>query len=62
MTKKYRVTLTEEERALLKDILNKGNHSAQKRKRALMLTRSNTDEAIAERAGMHRRGFIEGIR
>ena len=59
MTKKYRVTLTEEERALLKDILNKGNHSAQKRKRAqaLMLTRSNTDEAIAERAGMHRRGL-----
>jgi isochorismate hydrolase len=28
MTKKYKVTLTAEERALLKDILNKGKHTA----------------------------------
>jgi transposase len=62
MTKKYRVTLTEEERALLKDILNKGKHSARKRKRAqalLLADEQMTDEVVAERAGMHRRGVEE---
>jgi transposase len=62
MTKKYKVTLTAEERALLKDILNRGRHSAQKRKRAqalLLADEQMTDEAIAERAGMHRRGVEE---
>jgi hypothetical protein len=34
MTKKYRVTLTAEEREPLEDILNRGKHSAGKRKRA----------------------------
>jgi transposase len=64
MTKKYNVTLTEEERNVLEDILNKGKHSARKRKRAqalLLADEQMSDEAIAERAGMHRRG-IEEIR
>ena len=62
MTKKYKVTLTEEERVLLKDILNRGKHSARKRKRAqalLLADEQMTDEEIAERAGMHRRGVEE---
>jgi transposase len=62
--KKYRVTLTEAEREQLTAIINRGTHSAQKRKRAQALVLAGqgyTDEAIAERAGMHRRG-IEGIR
>jgi hypothetical protein len=33
MTKKYRVTLTDEERKHLSCIINTGRHSAQKRKR-----------------------------
>jgi hypothetical protein len=37
MTKKYKVTLTVEERTQLKELLNKGTHSAQKRKRAQVL-------------------------
>ncbi|GHV93627.1 hypothetical protein AGMMS50268_41300 [Spirochaetia bacterium] len=37
MTKKYRVTLTAEERKTLREILNRGKHSAQKRKRAQAL-------------------------
>ena len=64
MTKKYRVTLTEEERTTLREILNRGKHGAQKRKRAqalLLADEQNTDVEIAERAGIHRRG-VEDIR
>ncbi|MDR1901694.1 MAG: hypothetical protein LBQ88_05345 [Treponema sp.] len=64
MTKKYRVTLTSAERELLEDILNRGKHSARKRKQAqaLMLAdQQMADEAIPERAGMYRRG-IENLR
>jgi transposase len=64
MTKKYMVTLTEEERKFLRGILNKGKQNAQKRKRAQALLLADdkiTDEEIAERAGMHRRG-IENLR
>jgi hypothetical protein len=32
--KKYRVTLTEDEKEALHEIINKGKHSAQKSKRA----------------------------
>ena len=62
--KKYRVILTPDEENLLREILDKGNHSAGKRKRALALLLAGegyTDEIIAERVGMHRRG-IEGLR
>jgi hypothetical protein len=62
--KKYRVTLTEAEREQLTAIINRGNHSAQKRKQAqalLLAAKGYTDEVIAEWVGMHRRG-IEGIR
>ena len=58
--KKYIVTLTENERTLLKEIINKGKHNAQKRKRAqaLLLADANyTDEMAAERTGMSRRGM-----
>jgi transposase len=58
--KKYKVTLTDEEKKILKDIVNKGKHGAQLRKRcqALLLANENyTDEAIAERVGMSRRGL-----
>jgi transposase len=60
--KKYKVTLTEDEENLLRDIINKGKHGAQKRKRAqalLLVHEGYTDEMIAERAGMHRRGIEE---
>jgi transposase len=60
----YRVTLTADEEKFLHDIMNKGKHGAQKRKRAQALLLANegyTDEAITERTGMHRRG-IEGLR
>lgn len=59
-TKKYIVTLTEEERALLKNVVNKGKQSAEKRKRAqaLLLAEQNlTDDMIAERTGLSRRGL-----
>jgi transposase len=62
MLQKYRVTLTEDEKQLLHEIINKGKHSAQKRKRvqALLLTDAGyTDEATAGRVGMHRRGIEE---
>jgi transposase len=62
--KKYRVTLTEDEKNVLHEIINKGKHGAQKRKRAqaLLLTDEGyTDEETADRAGMHRRG-IEDLR
>jgi hypothetical protein len=56
--------LTEAEREQLTAIINRGKYSAQKRKRAqalLLADQGYTDEVIAERVGMHRRG-IEGIR
>ena len=58
--KKYIVTLTKEERKILNEIINKGKHSAEKRKRAqaLLLAEKNyTDDMIAERAGLSRRGL-----
>jgi transposase len=62
--KKYKVTLTGEGENILQDIMNRGKHGAQKRKRAqalLLVNEGYTDEQIADRAGMHRRG-IEGLR
>jgi transposase len=62
--KKYKVTLTENEENLLHDIINRGKHGAQKRKRAQALLLANegcTDEQIAEKAGMHCRA-IEDLR
>jgi hypothetical protein len=47
------------EREQLTAIINRGKHSAQKRKRAqalLLADQGYTDEVIAERVGMHRRG------
>jgi transposase len=60
--KRYRVTLTDDEEKTLRDIVNKGKHGAQKRKRAQALLLANegyTDEMIADRTGMHRRGIEE---
>jgi transposase len=62
--KKYKVTLTADEENLLHDIINEGKHGAQKQKRAqalLLAHEGYTDEMIAERAKMHRRG-IEALR
>jgi transposase len=56
----YTVTLTKEERRILKEIINKGKHSAEKRKRAqalLFADESCTDDMIAERTGLSRRGL-----
>ncbi len=58
----YRVTLSLDEVSLLKDIIHKGKHSAQKRKRAQALLLANDqmfDKVIAETVGMHRRGIEE---
>ena len=58
--KKYIITLTKEERAILNEIINKGKHSAEKRKRAqalLFADKSYTDDMIAERTGLSRRGL-----
>jgi transposase len=58
--KKYIITLTKEEKKLLKDVLNKGKHTAEKRKRAqalLLADKSLTDDKIAERTGLSRRGL-----
>jgi transposase len=58
--KKYIVTLTENEKATLKEIIYKGKHNAQKRIRAqalLLAEESYIDEMIAERTGMSRRGM-----
>jgi len=58
--KKYIVTLSKEEKKLLNDVLNKGKHTAERRKRAqaLLLAEQNlTDDMIAERTGMSRRGL-----
>jgi transposase len=58
--KRYIVNLTKDEKEILKGIINKGKHSAEKRKRAqaLLLAEENyTDSAIAERTGLSRRGL-----
>jgi transposase len=58
--KKYIVTLTQEEKKILGEIVNKGKHTAEKRKRAqaLLLADENyTDDMIAERSGLSRRGL-----
>jgi len=58
--KKYIVTLTKEERVVLNEIINKGKHSAEKRKRAqalLFADKNYTDDMIAERTGLSRRGL-----
>ena len=58
--KKYIVTLAKEEKEILRGIVNKGKHSAEKRKRAqaLLLADENyTDDMIAERTGLSRRGL-----
>jgi transposase len=57
--KKYIITLTDDERKVLYEIINKGKHNAQKRKRAhalLLAEQVYTDDMIAERTGMSRRG------
>jgi|GEM_PF-863957 hypothetical protein len=64
MIKKYLVDLTTEEIEELNGILNRGRHSAQKRKRAqalLLAHAGKTDQDIADIVGMHRRG-IEQLR
>jgi len=58
--KKYLITLTMEEKKILKEVVNKGKHDAQKRKRAqalLLAEEGYTDEMISERTGMSRRGL-----
>ena len=58
--KKYIVTLTKEEKNVLRNIVNKGKHTSEKRKRAhaLLLAEENyTDEMIADRTGLSRRGL-----
>jgi len=58
--KKYIVDLTKEEKKLLSDVLNRGKHTAEKRKRAqaLLLAEQNlNDDTIAERTGLSRRGL-----
>src|SRR5215469_17413297 len=58
--KKYIVTLEKNERSVLREIVNKGKHSAEKRKRAqaLLLADENyTDDMIADRTGLSRRGL-----
>jgi transposase len=60
--KKYKVILTEDEENLLHDILNRGKHGTQRRKRALLLAHEGyTDEVIAERVGT-RCQVIENLR
>jgi len=58
--KKYIVTLTKNEKEILKEIINKGKHSSEKRKRAQALLYADqnlTDDMIAERTGLSRRGL-----
>jgi transposase len=58
--KKYIVTLTKEEKKVLNDVVNKGKHTSEKRKRAqalLLAAQDYTDEMIAERTGLSRRGL-----
>jgi len=64
MRKIYRVTLAPDEIAQLEAILNKGRHSAQKRKRAQVLLHAHrgwTDQQIVDAIGM-RRSSVEGLR
>ena len=64
MRKLYLVTLTTDEIAQLEDILNKGKHSAQKRKRAQALLHAHrgwNDQQIMEAVGM-RRSSVEDLR
>jgi transposase len=63
MTKKYTVTLSDEERQILGEVLYKAN-GGQRRKRArclLLADEQKTDRIIAEQVGMHRRG-VENLR
>ena len=58
--KKYIVTLTENEKEILRGIIKKGKHSAEKYKRAqalLLAEESYTDDMIAEQTGLSRRGL-----
>ena len=58
--KKYIVTLTKDEKKFLDEIINKGKHNSEKRKRAqaLLLASDNyTDDMIADRTGLSRRGL-----
>jgi len=58
--KKYIVTLTEDEKIILREIINKGKQNAEKRKRAqaLLLADENySDDMIAARCGLSRRGL-----
>lgn len=60
----YRVTLTDEEIQVLEDILARGKHTAQKRKRAQALLHAHngmTDKENSTACGMHKRS-IEEIR
>ena len=64
MRKTYRVTLTPDEITQLEDLLNKGKHTAQKRKRAQALLHAHhgwTDPQIIAAVGM-RRSSIENLR
>jgi transposase len=58
--KKYKVTLTADEKELLNRIINKGKENASKRKRAqalLLADEGYTDDMIAERTALSRRGL-----
>jgi transposase len=64
MPKKYKVTITDIEIAICKDIVTRGYHSGEKRNRARALILLNDDETDAEVAGvlgMSLRG-IEALR
>jgi transposase len=58
--KKYKVTLTKDEKEQLKAIVHRGKQTAQKRKRAqalLLVDEGYSDETAGERTGMSRRGL-----
>jgi transposase len=58
--KRYIVNLSKQEKSKLNEIINKGKHTSEKRKRAhaLLLADENyTDDMIAERTGLSRRGL-----
>jgi hypothetical protein len=58
--KKYIVTLSKKEKSILNEIIDKGKHNAGKRKRAqalLLAEKSYTDDMIADRTGLSRRGL-----
>jgi transposase len=62
--KLYHVTLTEEEVQILDDIVNRGKHTAQKRKRAQALLLANSgkkDRIISEMTGLNQRS-VEDLR